>query len=189
MSKNGLILTSLVGAIPGLVMAYLMLMAFVNSAGGPTVLSKIQCVLALLIGLLLAAMPVGIFVLTGPKGEKAPAKKKEEKEEKDAEVVEEASGEVVEADAASEETLIGDSSDLLDEDDAGVTDENLVVDEGPPDEFAVTGEVVKDDLDTGSEDFSAEDEPADEPADEFEIEEELEIEEAEEDAPKKGKKK
>jgi hypothetical protein len=184
-SKNGLILTSLVGAIPGLVMAYLMLMAFVNSAGGPTVLSKIQCVLALLIGLLLAAMPVGIFVLTGPKGEKAPAKKKEEKVEKDAEVAEQASGEVAEADAAAEETLIGDSSDLLDEDAAGVTDENLEIDEGPPDEFAVTGEVVNDDLDTDSEEFAAEVEAEDE----FAAEEELEIEEAEEEAPKKGKKK
>jgi hypothetical protein len=183
-SKNGLIVTSLVGAIPGLVMAYLMVMAFVNSAGGPTVLSKIQCILALLIGLLLAAMPVGIFVLTGPKGEKSPAKKKEEKEEKeqkDAEVVEEASGEVVESDAAYEETLIGDSSELLDEDAAGVTDENLVVDEGPPDEFAVTGEVVNDDLEADSEDFAAEEE--------LEVEEEQEVEEAEEEAPKKGKKK
>jgi hypothetical protein len=65
----------------------------------------------------------------------------------------------------------GDSSDLLDEG-AAVTDENLVVEEGPPDEFAVTGEVVSDDLEAASDDFAEE-----------------ELEEVEEEAPKKGKKK
>jgi hypothetical protein len=171
-SKNGLILTSLVGAVPGLLMAYLMVMAFINYAGGQTVMHKILCVLLLLIGLLLAAMPVGIFVLAGPKSEKAPAKKKDDEAAAVAEEAsdEAASGEVVEA----EETVIGEVSDFEDEN-AAVTDENLEVDEGPPDEFAVTGEVVTDDVEAGSEDFGAE--------------EELEVEEAEEEAPKKGKKK
>jgi hypothetical protein len=159
-SKNGLILTSLVTAIPGLAMAVLMVMAFVNYAGGPSVFHKILCVLALLVGLLLAATPIGIFVLAGPKAEKLPAKKKDEEA---AEVVEAESGEVVEA----EETVIGESSDLLDEE-VAKTDENLVVEEGPPDEFAVTGEVVTDEVSAGSDDF---------------------IDEVEEEAPKKGKKK
>jgi hypothetical protein len=172
-SKNGLILTSLVGAVPGLLMAYLMVMAFINYAGGQTVIHKILCVLLLLIGLLLAAMPVGIFVLAGPKAEKAPAKKKDDEA---AEVAEEASGEAASGEVVeAEETVIGEASDFEDENPADVTDENLEVDEGPADEFAVTGEVVTDDVEAGSEDFGAE--------------EELEVEEAEEEAPKKGKKK
>lgn len=156
MSKKGLILTSLIGAVPGALMAALMVMAFINHAGGPTVLHKILSVLALLIGLLLAAMPIGILVLTGPKAEKQAAKKKDEAAEESGELVEATEGE------------IGDSSDLLDEG-AAVTDENLVVDEGPPDEFAVTGEVVADDLEAESDDFAVE-------------------EEVEEEAPKKKKK-
>ena len=174
MSKNGLILTSLVGAIPGLLMAYLMVMFFLKYTGGQSIIHMALCGLLLLIGLLLAAMPIGIFVLAGPKAEKAPAKKKDAEA---AEVVESASsaesGEVVEA----EETVIGDSSDFVDEH-AAVTDDNLEIDEGPPDEFAVTGEVVTDDLEAGSEDFGAAEE-----VDEFEIDE------PEEEAPKKGKKK
>lgn len=164
MSKNGLILTSLVGAIPGLLLVVLMAMAFVNYAGGPGAIHKVLCVTALLIGLLLMAMPVGIFVLAGPKAEKAPAKKDEEA----AEVVEAASGEVVEAEEAS-------SGELYDEEGeaAAVTDPNLEVDEGPPDEFAVTGEVVTDEAEAEAEDFVADDE--------------LEVEEDE--VPKKGKKK
>ncbi|MBI3861621.1 MAG: hypothetical protein HY290_06970 [Planctomycetia bacterium] len=55
------------------------------------------------------------------------------------------------------------------------TDPNLEVDEGPPDEFAVTGEVVTDESEgKAAEDFGAE-------------EEVLEVEDDE--APKKGKKK
>ena len=172
MSKNGLILTSLVGAVPGALMATLMVMSFAKYAGGPSVLHKILCALALLIGLLLAAMPVGIFVLAGPKAEKAPAKKKEEKTAKDAD---EASGEIAEAEEAeAEETLIGESDDLVEEN-ASATDDNLEIEEGPPDEFAVTGEIVTDEA-------AAE-------AEEFVVEGDLEVEEADEgDAPKKKKK-
>src|SRR5262245_37824410 len=115
-------------------MACLMVMAFLNYAGGQSVLHKILCVMLLLIGLLLTAMPVGIYLLDGPKAEKAPAKKKDE--EADA-VVEEASGEVVEA--ASGEELVAEDADGGSE-----TDPNLEVEEGPPDEFAVTGEVISD---------------------------------------------
>lgn len=166
MSKNGLILTSLVGAIPGLIMAVLMVMAFINYAGGQSVFHKILCVLLLLIGLLLAAMPVGIFVLAGPKAEKAPAKKKDEEEE----VADAASGEVVEAAEAS-------SGELVDEAEHGaVTDPNLVVEEGPPDEFAVTGE------------FVAEEESASSSA-ELVADDDFDFDEPEDKTPKKGKKK
>jgi hypothetical protein len=159
-SKNGLILSSLVTAIPGAVLTYLMVMAFINFAGGPSILHKILCVLALLIGLLLMALPVGIFVLAGPKAEKSPDEKngdaddvKKSKKKGDEDEVEE----LVEADSGV----------------SGVTDENLEIESGSLDEFAVTGEVLLED----------------DEADSGEIVDVEEIEEADEPAPKKGKKK
>jgi hypothetical protein len=147
-SKNGLILTSLVGAIPGAVMAALMVLAFGKYAGGPSILHKLLCGMALLIGLLLAAMPIGIFVLTGPKAEKAPAKKKKEE--------------------VGEELVEAQSSEAVEVEDSAVTDENLEIEEGPPDEFAVTGEVVTKDALADSSEFD--------------------IEQDEEESPRKGKK-
>lgn len=77
MSKNALCLTSLVAAIPGAWLAVLMVMAFVNHAGGPTGTIKGLAGALLLVGGTLAAMPVGIFLFTGPKTEKPPKKKAE----------------------------------------------------------------------------------------------------------------
>jgi hypothetical protein len=168
-SKNGLILTSLVGALPGAFLTYLMVMAFVNFAGGPYILHKVLCVMALLIGLLLMAMPVGILVLGGPKPEKSPAKKEDKDKAKsedagvdeDSEVVEEDDAVVAEDDAVIEES-------------GTATDDNLVVEDTGTDEFAMTGELVTDDV-SAEEDFA-------------EAEEDF-IEIEEDEAPKKGKKK
>ena len=77
MSKNALCLTSLVAAIPGAVLAVLSLLSFINYAGGWSFAVKGINALLLVIGASLAAMPVGIFVLAGPKSEK-PSKKKDE---------------------------------------------------------------------------------------------------------------
>ena len=98
MSKNGLILTSLVGAIPGALMTYMMVMAFVNFAGGASPVHKALCGLALLIGLLLAAMPIGVLVLAGPKAEKPAKSDSGKKKNSDAsdEAVEEAEDAVAE---------------------------------------------------------------------------------------------
>ena len=62
MNKNTLCLTSLVAAVPGAVLAVLMVMAFVNFAGGWSVMVKGLTGLLLLIGAALAVMPVGIFL-------------------------------------------------------------------------------------------------------------------------------
>jgi hypothetical protein len=159
-SKNGLILTSVVvGAIPGALLTFMMVMAFVNYAGGPFILHKILCVAALLIGLLLMAMPVGIFVLDGPKSEKAPAKKKDKDE-----------------DAVVEDDAVVAEDDAVVEDAGVVTDDNLVVEDTATGDFAMTGEIVTDDSSAGEEFAEAE-------------EDFVEVEEEEDDAPKKGKKK
>ena len=130
MSKNGLILTSLVGAIPGGIMTAVMIIAFVKYAGGSTILHQALCGLSLLIGLMLAAMPIGIFVLAGPKKEKSAAKAKDDMIEAD-------SDDAVEAQS---------SDDLIEaDDDSPVTDDGLLVEEGSAAESAVTGEVVVED--------------------------------------------
>jgi hypothetical protein len=79
-SKNGLCLTAIVAAIPGAWLAVLMIMAFVNYAGGPSVTVKALAGILLLVGGALAVMPIGIFVLAGPRAEKA-SRKKEAKDE------------------------------------------------------------------------------------------------------------
>jgi len=177
-TKQGLFLTSFVAAVPGALMAYLMVASFVQYAGGPSMWTKALAGMLFLVGLLLAAMPLGIFLYGGPKTEKAPAKKAE------GDLIEEAgegeSGE--ESDSRHAETVIADADDFEERPD--VTDENLEVFEGAPDEFSVTGEVV-----TGD---AADEESFDADADsDFEVntgddEEPFEFEDEE---PKKGKKK
>ncbi len=138
MSKNGLLLVSLVGAIPGALLVYLMVMAFVNYAAGPTMWPKALAGMSLLCGLLLAVMPIGIFVYGGPKTEKAPAEKKDDE---------------AEVEPGNEETIIAESDDDF-EPASGATDENLEVVEGASDEFAMTGEIVTSDADSStSEEF------------------------------------
>ncbi|MBS0264965.1 MAG: hypothetical protein JSS02_23735 [Planctomycetes bacterium] len=144
MSKNGLILASLVGAIPGALITYLMVMAFINFAGGPTVLHKILCVLSMLIGLLLTALPIGIFVLGGPKSEKNA--KKDADDEDSGKKAGKSSRKKEDEDDEVEEIEEVDSADAVETLDA-VTDENIEVEEGSLDEFAVTGEVLIDDDD------------------------------------------
>jgi hypothetical protein len=74
-TKNALCLTSLVAAVPGAWLAVLMVMAFVNHAGGWSVTLQGLAGILLLIGSTLALMPVGIYVLMGPKAEKGSKKK------------------------------------------------------------------------------------------------------------------
>jgi hypothetical protein len=145
-SKNGLFLTSLVAAIPGAVLACLMVMAFVNYAGGPTWWVKILAGMLLLIGALLAAMPVGIFLFAGPRAEKPP---------KD-EAVERAAS----ADAESESARSGatDSSlDVVDTDDSDMTRE-FVADEDASGEDFDLGPGSEFEMDAAEADVEAEDE-------------------------------
>jgi hypothetical protein len=169
-SKNGLLLVSLVGAIPGAFVVYVMVMAFVNYAAGPAVWPKALAGMSLLCGLLLAVMPIGIFVYGGPKTEKAPAEK---------------SGDKAESTSGDEETIIAESEDDP-EYSSGATDESLEV-VGASDEFAMTGEIVTGDADSsGSEEFDL--------GSDFEVSEPeegavevLEDDEFDDDAPKKKK--
>ena len=77
MSKIGLFLTSLVAAVPGGFLAYLMVMAFLNHSGGPTMWTKVLAGMLLFIGSLLSVMPVGVLLFTGAKSEKEPEKSSE----------------------------------------------------------------------------------------------------------------
>jgi hypothetical protein len=138
-SKNGLFLVSLVAAVPGGLLVYLMVMAFLNHAGGPTMWPKALAGTALLIGLVLAVMPFGILVFGGPKAEKAAPEKKAD---------EEADNELT-----GEQTIIVDSqegSELSESDSsAGATDPDLEVVEAESEEFAMTGEIATSDVDDG----------------------------------------
>ncbi len=117
-----MVLTSLITAIPGALLVFVTVMSFLRYAGGWSIGTQALSGLLLLIGLGLALMPVGIYVLGGPKAEKE-AKDESESAAESAEVVAAESGET----PASEE-LISDSS--------------LEVDEMGTDEFAMTGEVL-----------------------------------------------
>lgn len=69
-NKNSLMLTSVVSAVPGAVLFVLMVLAFVNHAGGASFTLKALAGLMLLLGLFLAVLPVGIL-LSGPRAQKA----------------------------------------------------------------------------------------------------------------------
>jgi hypothetical protein len=72
MNKNALCLTSLIAAIPGALLAVLMVMAFVNYAGGFSIVVKGLAGIMFLTGGALAAMPA-VILLSGPKMAKEPA--------------------------------------------------------------------------------------------------------------------
>lgn len=167
MTKNSLMLISLVAAIPGALLLVLMVMAFINYAAGPTMWYKALAGTALLVGLLLTCMPLVIFVRGGPKAEKAPDKE---------------SVEGAESEASDSEAIVAESGEVSDSQ-VDVTDENLEVVDGESDEFAMTGELVAGDSDTSNEDFDL--------GSDFEIgageEEAVEVIDDDDDAPKKKK--
>jgi len=116
-NKLNLTLTSLVAAIPAAVLLILLVMGFVNYAGGPTGV-KVISGFTLLIAAGVAFMPAGIFFLSGPKAEKAPKVKEEKKEEAPASesAVAVADDELVAQEDASfevdEEMAVADSEDF-----------------------------------------------------------------------------
>ena len=138
MTKTGLFVTSFVAAIPGAWLAYLMVMAFLNYSGGPSMWSKALAGMLFVIGTLLMLMPAGIFVFAGPRAEKAPKKPKGETSEEAAEevgsaVVEAESGEAV---VEAEEGMEGSGEH------AAVTDPNLEVVDSSAEDFGMSGELV-----------------------------------------------
>ncbi|MFN0056350.1 MAG: hypothetical protein ACKV0T_29745 [Planctomycetales bacterium] len=113
MSKSQLALTSLVAALPGGWLAYLMVMAFLGpGAGGWPILKGLAGTL-LLIGATLAVMPVGILLFSGPKTVKPPKKKKT-----DAEPAAEAGEVEEEREEVSEFTDAGPSAEMAVVDDS-----------------------------------------------------------------------
>lgn len=160
MSKNALVLTSLITAIPGLFLVFLVVMAFLRYAGGWSIGTQVLSGLMLLIGLGLTLMPVGIYVFGGPKAEKEPKAEAESAAE---------SGES--AELVAEESGESPASDLI-------SDSSLEVEEMGTDDFAMTGEVLT--PEASGEDFDL--------GGEEELEEAV-FEEEEDESPKKGKKK
>ncbi|MFM7160864.1 MAG: hypothetical protein ACKOGA_13610 [Planctomycetaceae bacterium] len=117
MTKNGLFAVSLIGAIPGAFLAYLCVMAFLNFAGGSSLLLKGLTGLLLLIG---AGMPIlSAATLLQGRGSKgtgdAPAEQAKGK-----------SKAAVEVEEAEEAVALADSDELLDADEA--VDDELVDD-------------------------------------------------------------
>lgn len=126
MTKSSTALMSLVAAIPGALLAFLLVMAFLNHAdkmGGT--LNAIVGV-ALLCGVATALMPVGVLIFGGPKGpakpkaaKKVKPKKEKAKKEKPAkkQAKSEPDDEFVDEDADDEGSseLVDDEVDLDDE--------------------------------------------------------------------------
>lgn len=117
MTKNGLFAVSLIGAIPGAFLAYLCVMAFLNFAGGSSLLLKGLTGLLLLIG---AGMPIlsaaTLVQGRGAKGTDDAAEKAKGK----------AKAAVAEVEEAEEAVAVADSDELLDADE--VVDDELVDD-------------------------------------------------------------
>lgn len=118
MSKSQLALTSLVAALPGGWLAYLMVMAYLGpGAGGWSIIVKGLTGTLLLVGATLAVMPIGILLFSGPKTPKAPKKKKADPQP-EAEAAEVEAAEVEEREEVSEFTDAGPSAEMAVVDDS-----------------------------------------------------------------------
>jgi hypothetical protein len=113
MTKNGLFAVSLIGAIPGAFLAYLCVMAFLNFAGGASILLKGLTGLGAGMPILSAAT---LLQGRGAKGTDDAAEKAKGK----------AKAAVAEVEEAEEAVAVADSDELLDADE--VVDDELVDD-------------------------------------------------------------
>jgi len=145
-TKLNLTLVSLVAALPAAALTILLVMGFVNYAGGPTGV-KVIAGLTLLIAAGVAAMPAGIFFLSGPRAEKPPKEKGKGKDEKKEEAASESAVAVADdlsadegAVEVDEETAIADSEDFAET----ITQPAI---EGESDDFDMGGEFELDDDD------------------------------------------
>lgn len=147
MTKLNLTLVSLVAALPAAALTILLVMGFVNYAGGPTGV-KVIAGLTLLIAAGVAAMPAGIFFLSGPRAEKPPKEKGKGKDEKKEEAASESAvADDLSADESAfevdEETAIADSEDFAET----ITQPAV---EGESDDFDMGGDFELDDEDAGA---------------------------------------
>lgn len=84
-SKTSLFATSLIGALPGAFLAYLCVMAFLNYAGGGSILLKVVTGLLLVVGLAMPVLSVAALMSgrgdrSGPSAAKAKKDKKKSKQ-------------------------------------------------------------------------------------------------------------
>lgn len=114
MSKNSLALTSLIAAIPGLILAGCMVMAFTGHAGGWSLFVQGLAGVMLLVGGTLAALPAVVFLSDRPRKAAPPKEKRPEpvaaREEPPSSAV------VASDDEASfeiDETQVGDSEEFI----------------------------------------------------------------------------
>lgn len=136
MTKTQVVLTSLVAALPGAILSYLLVMVFLQFGGGKTVMMQALAAITLLMSIATVLAPAGLWVFGGPS---APRRKKaaktadgdedaEEVEEveaaddDDAEVVSAASDDALEVEETEDATAGGFGDDLAFEDEAVVED-------------------------------------------------------------------
>ncbi|MCY2967737.1 MAG: hypothetical protein NT069_29590 [Planctomycetota bacterium] len=131
MSKTSLFATSLIGAIPGAFLAYLCVMAFMNYAGGGSVLLKATTGLLLVVGLTMPVLSV-LALLSGREAKPKAAKKKEDKKaDKKGKKSDDAEEELVASDSESALTgEVANTDELMDMDDADIGDD-VFADEEP----------------------------------------------------------
>lgn len=160
-----MVLTSLITAVPGALVVFLVIMGFLQYGGGWSAVSVVLSSVLLLIGLGLFLMPVGIYVWTGKAEKKPKADAAQAAESGSGELVAEESGELVTEDSGEKHAVTDSSLEVVDE----------------TGDFAMTGELAA--ADESHEEFDLDAEPAAE-----EDAEELAFEEEPEEKPKKGKK-
>lgn len=181
MTKLQISLVSLVAAIPGGVLAYVMVMAFLNHGGGSSGMLKGLAGGTLVVGSLLALMPIGIFIFAGPKKAKTA-----DKDDDATELQEDDAADSGDVDAA--QTVIYDSPDADDEDelaDSADLDEAEATIDADADDFEMADD--DEDLELGDDDSAADDDlevtmDASGDDDDFSFDDE------DDDAPAKGKK-
>lgn len=118
MTKSNLFASSLVASIPGSILAYFCVMAFLNYGGGSTILLKVTTGLMLVVGLSLPVMSVAIL-LSGRGGAPSAKKEKPAKEDKKSKAKgKKAEDEEVAVDAEADDAEVA-TGDLVIEDDIG----------------------------------------------------------------------
>lgn len=179
MNKLNLLLTSLIVAIPGAILAVLLVMAFLYHGGGANVAFQGLAGLTLLVGASMAALPGAVLVFV--KGDlKAPAtaKRKKQAEPEEEEAPAEPEG--------GDDFELGATSDLADAEDESLAETT------PPEDDLGNDMAVSDFLDRSSveeEDMMIIDADSSSEADEFPMEDEDDLFGDDEDTPKKKKKK
>ncbi|HVW02704.1 MAG TPA: hypothetical protein VHB77_20270 [Planctomycetaceae bacterium] len=157
MTKTQVVLTSLVAALPGAMLSYLLVMVFLQYGGGKTVMMQALAAITLLLSIAAVLAPAGLWVFGGP----AAPRKKKGGEAAEADEVEEA-GEVEEAEEGEEIETASAASDELEVEEVseaeGFEDEVAFEDEAAIEEVEEE-ETVQADSDAFEDIFDDEEEP------------------------------